>query len=228
MATIGGPNSIVQDGLAFYVDPANKDSYPGSGTDCFNLLNTSETGSMVSSAMFGNVNAGTFIFDGVDDQLFFDNFNLGTSNTINLWVKSSDSSAAYFGPIGNDFNEYDYVLFRYQNGSLYYGAGDDTGNGGSVQIAAGSTDEWVDGKWNLHSFVRDTTNVKYYVNGQIKNNVTKANNFNNKATCVEWFGRTQGSTWLEGNITAISLYKDKALSAEEVLQNYNSLKARFI
>ena len=47
MATHGGPN-IVEDGLVFYIDPANKDSYnSGSATEtsAFNLLSPIFSGS---------------------------------------------------------------------------------------------------------------------------------------------------------------------------------------
>ena len=47
MPVTAGPN-IVTDGLVLYIDAANKESYPGSGTSCFDLQNTSRTYSLVN------------------------------------------------------------------------------------------------------------------------------------------------------------------------------------
>ena len=46
MAYSMGPGKIVEDGLIFYVDAANKESYPGSGTNINNLIDNNITGSM--------------------------------------------------------------------------------------------------------------------------------------------------------------------------------------
>ena len=47
MPTTAGPN-IVKDGLVFYVDAANKVSYPGSGTTWSNII-SGDNGTLSSS-----------------------------------------------------------------------------------------------------------------------------------------------------------------------------------
>ena len=39
MAYAFGPGKIIEDGLVFYVDAANKDSYVSGSSDTFNILN---------------------------------------------------------------------------------------------------------------------------------------------------------------------------------------------
>ena len=60
MAYAFGPGKIVEDGLVFYIDPANKDSYVSGSLDTFNILNKSVSGSFTSTGMFENINAGVF------------------------------------------------------------------------------------------------------------------------------------------------------------------------
>ena len=91
MAYAFGAPSIVQDGLIFYVDPANKDSYPGSGT-VTNTLIGDNVGTLQSSNMFENINAGAFALDGADEEITFansTNFPVGYEGfTISLWFKA--------------------------------------------------------------------------------------------------------------------------------------------
>ena len=67
MAYAFGAPSIVQDGLVFYVDAANGDSYPGSGTTVTDLIGINN--GTISGATFTNVNAGVWDFDGTDDKI---------------------------------------------------------------------------------------------------------------------------------------------------------------
>ena len=69
MAYAFGAPSIVQDGLVFYIDAANKDSYLGSGTTVSSISNPtgSNIGTIQQSGMFDSNNAGVFAFDSKDD-----------------------------------------------------------------------------------------------------------------------------------------------------------------
>jgi hypothetical protein len=63
-------NNIVTDGLVFYIDPAYKISYPGTGTSVENTI-FSSTGTMSATGMFDTSNQGTFVFDGAGDNIDF-------------------------------------------------------------------------------------------------------------------------------------------------------------
>ena len=50
---------IVTDGLIFYIDAANKRSYPGTGTDSFDLIHSND-GVLTNGASFDSGNGGSF------------------------------------------------------------------------------------------------------------------------------------------------------------------------
>lgn len=53
MAVSGGPN-IVDDGLIYYLDAANPQSFVSGSTMVYNLLNPTDTGSLIGTARYGN------------------------------------------------------------------------------------------------------------------------------------------------------------------------------
>jgi hypothetical protein len=64
----GYGKSIVTDGLVFYVDAANGNSYPGSGTDWANLSG-SATATLTNAPTYSSSNGGYFSFDGTNDHV---------------------------------------------------------------------------------------------------------------------------------------------------------------
>ena len=88
MATHGGPN-IVEDGLVFYVDAANKDSYVSGSLSTFNLITPSITGSLKNDTSFVSNNSGVWDFDGTDDII-----NLGSSDTFSLCSGSAGTNGS--------------------------------------------------------------------------------------------------------------------------------------
>ena len=65
-----GP-SIVTDGLVFYVDAANENSYPGSGTTWTDLAG-SDDGTLTNGPTFDSGNAGSIVFDGVNRTIYLE------------------------------------------------------------------------------------------------------------------------------------------------------------
>ena len=61
-----GPR-IVTDGLIFYIDAANKKSYPGSGTTYSNLKNLSNEGTLYHGISLQPNHGGVWDFDGPSD-----------------------------------------------------------------------------------------------------------------------------------------------------------------
>ena len=94
MSTLqGGPGSIVTDGLVLYLDAGNYLSYPGSGTVWEDLSSGGNNGTLTNGPTYSSDNAGSIVFDGVDDYVnlgnIFNNVFAGLSPkfTISAWVK---------------------------------------------------------------------------------------------------------------------------------------------
>ena len=81
-------NNIVTDGLVYYLDPAYKISYPGTGTTITDI--EGNLNATMNGTAFSSVNNGVLDFDGIDDDLdtpFNDVFNL--CNITNFTVNAS-------------------------------------------------------------------------------------------------------------------------------------------
>ena len=61
---------IIKNGLVFNMDPANRASYTGIGTDAFNTIDTSNTGSLKNGLQYvPDRHGGSFEWDGSDDYI---------------------------------------------------------------------------------------------------------------------------------------------------------------
>ena len=219
MATHGGPN-IVDDGLVFYVDPSNTDSWSGPNSNIVNSLIGSATGSIDNdtSGSFGNNNS--FTFDGVDDKISIPPDPLATETrtafTVSIWAKPTGSPSGALFINGNFYNFgmrfystlFDVYLYNLQltiRTSLS-GLGLDNSN------------------WNNIALVMDDSASpeieKIYVNGISKFSDTSARSYVSNTNPL-----LIGSGF-NGDIGPIKMY-NRALSAQEVTQNYNALKGRF-
>ena len=81
-----GP-SIVTDGLVFYVDAANENSYPGSGTDWADLSGDA-TATLTNGPTYSSNNGGYIDFDGSNDHVEVTGINVSALSTFTLeaWV----------------------------------------------------------------------------------------------------------------------------------------------
>jgi hypothetical protein len=228
MGTSYSPN-IVKDGLTFYVDPANLRTYPRSGTTVTDLKGK-ETATLQSSGMFANNNAGVFAFDGVNNYYLFNplsinmysvsiwfNPSVGWNNTTyNSTPLSFDTFkvAIHFGKITGNFDSL-MSIHTNDNQANYYGG-------------SGKT---IDATWNHVTFNWETNKYQIYLNG--KSVTTSAHLTPNLINTSymdfigvgKWFYAGAGTPF-NGDIGPIQMY-NRALSASEVKQNYNAMKARF-
>ena len=213
--------SIVTDGLVFALDAANTRCYSGSGTNVNGLVGGS-FGTLVNGVGFTSSNNGSFIFDGTNDWInvpsdssfAFNNF------TISAWFKSSDKS------------RYNDIISRYSLGVvkvLFYSEitnGRLTFEVGSDRLIDTSSDI-VNGFWNYVTARRSSGNLEVFING-IRSNfiVSTSNGF---IDADRWrIGTTNASgDFANCNIAQIQMY-NRALSQQEILQNFNATKGRYI
>jgi len=237
MAGIAAPN-IVKDGLVFAVDPANQRSYPGSGNNCFNLVNLSHTGSLLGDTTTIK-NPTTFVFDhdNDDDKISFQipsTLNLTTALTLEAWINQEQLPSSAHGDgvisVGNgSSNSGNYEFTTLNNKSIYFRM---STSGTKVY---NPTDITIDlNKWYHIVCTFDTsTTMEVYINSvRVGTGSTTAQsqiiNTNNN---IFYIGQRHvhssgNSSTFGGFISACKIY-NRALSASEVLQNYNALKGRF-
>ena len=220
--------TIVPDGLVMYLDPANSRSYSGSGNTVYNMALSSSIGATLSSGVSFSSNPSTFASTASNFLLSDYTLASGTSFTVCMWFKRVGSNfwSAMFGcEVWNSGIGY--------NGRLETATTVRFSRGGDGTGIVYSNAALVSANFNHYAFVKNPSgsNSFIYLNGvQVASgsindvSITKPFVFNgrwlNSGTDVST-GDAQASQF-----SNISVYT-KALSAQEVLQNYNATKKRY-
>jgi hypothetical protein len=213
--------NIVKDGLILNLDAAKKDSYPGSGTTWYDIVGT-YNGTLVNGPIFDSANAGSVIFDGVDDYVSLTNSPLPNNFTYSIWVKRNGN--------GNQGTRGIVI----SNGSTYIDVGFNNKilfslilSGGSQNLIMSPDGTIVNtGVWAHYAATYNQQQAKLYLNGI---EVASSNYTLPPINDISTFrvgGYAGGSYNLNGNISNLQ-YHSRALSASEVLQNYNAQKGRY-
>jgi hypothetical protein len=218
------PN-IPLDGLQMYLDAGIVQSYNRTGTTWNNLIYGNANGTLVNGPSFSSGDGGSIVFDGVDDYASC-NFTIGAGDfTFNLWIKKPTNT-----------NNIEFVMGRYaditvRGAMLYFNGGTlrfrlgGSPSGGFVESNLGNI---TDGIWkNITCSVTRTGNMISYING-VPAVTTDASTQQGSIANGNFIGGfVEIPSWVtSGNLAIVSSYT-KALSASEVLQNYNATKGRF-
>ena len=226
MGSFGGPD-IITDGLALAVDAGSTRSYPGSGTTTTSLV-SSNIGSLINGVGFSSDNGGTFTFDGVNDFISFDTtLTFSSANLTSVtWVKL-DSYPSQNSTIGFSPDSGTAGFRMYSISATSFGVWTRHGTGGGVTAIATNNgiplNEWVQ-----VTFVLNGTNGIIYKNGVAILSGTFTQTPNALSSSPVWLSRYSGGGYVLDGKTASALLYNKALTAAEVLQNYNAQKNRFI
>lgn len=220
-------NSIVTDGLVLYVDAGNGDSYPGSGTAWSDLVG-SNNGTLTNGPTFDSGNGGSIVFDGTNDSVALSEGGLSFPNdsadfTCEVVVKldTITPQQVFFQQEDSGGTGRSWIFLRNNSGnhafSSYLGASDLLLTSLGVPTA-----ETV---YHLHvKYESGVLHIGY--NGTWYQSSTRSIDEN----CTGGFRigtNKNASLSTDGNIYCVRVY-NRALSAAEVLQNYNALKNRFI
>ena len=223
MAISRGPK-IVTNGLVLALDAADKNSYKGSGTTWKDLSGNNNNGTLTNGPTFSNSSRGTIVFDGTDDNIQLgnaSNFVSANGITVNCWVKTNVTEVykKIFVTVTTGTQSITGVYFSLGPSpyNYYFGI-----NG--VQQAT-STSNLSTTQYNNICGTYDKSNIKLYLNG-----VLLATTAYTTSISTSGIGRISGydngSEIWDGNISSVMIY-NRALTATEVLQNYNATKSRF-
>ena len=81
----------------------------------------------------------------------------------------------------------------------------------------------MDGNWNHIVVTYDETNLKFYINGALDETIAYTSTIPNNDVDLHIGARPDGVQLFESDIAQPRIY-NRALTASEVLQNYNSGK----
>ena len=224
------PNTYTSDNLVLHYNPSMTESYPGSGTSLFDLTGNGLTGTM-SNITFSNP---AFTYNGSSSQVSIpDNALLepGTGNwTMEAWFKPTQftvNAKTVLGKFdnGGTSNIISYAM-RQINGNIRADFSNGT-NAFTSDDYAISLNNWV------HMvYVWDRTNsILYtYSNGALKQsrsiNITGGIRNGTTNLFIGSYNGGEYAQYFTGQIGIVRLYK-KALTASEVLKNYDSNKSLY-
>ena len=228
---------IIKDGLVFNMDPANRASYPRTGTTATDTIgNTSGT---LNGATFSNINSGVFNFDGSDDYIDCADttyLNGVSQMSLSIWF-NLDAAAQNKGLIGDmasisfsSTNGHFHIVTKSASGDdysfrIYFIRADSVE--ASIQI---SNQPFTESQWHNLVMTFNAGTVKFYADGSFASSAIydAANGipttFAGTAKPLD-IGRWSSLEW-DGKIACTQIY-NRVLSANEVLHNYNALKGRF-
>ena len=193
----------------------------------YDVSSGGNNGTLINGPTFSSANGGSIVFDGVDDTVSVpDNavldftVNLTSEVWINLNLYKDISIVNAKGNGGGQIKAYNY-LFVGSNTSIAFRFSDGINDQSSPTISKFILPE---GTWGHVVGVLDTTAIRIYLNGvEIGTATTRTINPNPNNSPLYISGPTYS---LNGKI-AISRIYNRALTATEVLQNYNAQKGRF-
>jgi hypothetical protein len=253
MAGTVAPN-MVTDGLVLYLDAANTKSYPGSGTTWTDIAGFQNTGILTNGPTFNSGNAGAIVFDGTNDYINCGNntsLQITTSITVETWIyftsltNNSDLSliSKYSNAGGSSYQGW--ILFKSTSNYINLGPGGTggpninefawlaTSNGNVTGATLGTGEQAVLNTWTHIVGVFDslTNSMQIYTNGALKRSAVRTGQTSGvllnspRNICI---GGTpdDNARYIQGKIPTTKIY-NRALSAQEVLQNYNATKTRF-
>jgi hypothetical protein len=221
--------NIVTNGLVLNLDGGNLVSYGGTGTNWYDLTNTTTGGTLTNGPTYTTSNGGSISLDGSDDYVFIAGPNsgplntIGTGNfTINVWASNTGSA------------NYRWFLSNWLTTGMHMGMNASSQFGGYF----GDNDELrtdysipSDGSWHFYTATRTSGTIKYFVDGIertiiLGNPTNKTNSLSSGTdTKIGTRGDATSQQWL-GNVAIEQIY-NRALSQSEIIQNFNAHKSRY-
>lgn len=219
MSTIGGAN-IVREGLVLYLDAANQKSYLSGSTVWKDLSLNNNSGSLVNGPTFDSANLGSIVFDGVDDYIVTP-YNVTLLDfTVGAWFKSNGLNNTYNRIVDKDYAS-GFWIGRNFNIINSWGGGVLEQN-----YPYGRYITLEDNQWHYLVSIRSGSTHILYGDG-ITNTISGTVSTSALSGVQVRIGTQAGlGAYLNGSISSVQIY-NRALSAQEILQNYEALKSRY-
>ena len=224
-STLGGlsliPSSppIVSDGLTLQLDAGNPSSYGGSGDTWTDIAGTEQNITLVNSPTYTSGTPSYFTFNGSSQY----GYGSGAVLTTTSYTKSVWFYLNSYSPNNNLVSSYSggHFMFMATTNKIYSGHA----NWG-YYLAYPSTATISLSTWYNATLTFNTTDgMTLYINGVQDSTYTADKNAHggDSSTDIASFG---GSNLLDGRISKVYCY-NRSLTADEVLQNFNSDKSQF-
>jgi hypothetical protein len=228
MPTSTGPN-IIENGLILALDASDTTSYIPNDTTWFDLSGNNN-GTLINDPIYDSANAGSIGFDGANSSAQLSNdtrYNI-QDITVSVWVYQSEP------------NSYNPIIVRYGQTTNYNGwsisyapATSKFSWGGRESIAlyinAATVNTYAVDRWHNVVGTKLANTWAIYVNGILDTSTTAGLGNVSFLTSNMNLAADVGAAYNNYGACKIAntqIY-NRALSATEILQNYNAVKNRF-
>lgn len=214
---------IVSSGLQLYLDAGKASSYPGSGTAWTDLSGNGRNGTLTNGPAYSATNGGSIVFDGSNDFVQCSGSLTATAATFVIWIRRN-------GP-QDDFDGIMYSRSATATGISFFGT---TNKISYTWNNAVNTYTWDSGllipdlTWCMVAVSVTSTTAKAYLcqSGGITSATNTVSHTSATLDDIKIGQDDLGGRYFNGNIAIAQLY-NIALSAEQILQNFQADRTRF-
>lgn len=218
-------------GLLLHLDAGNTSSYPGTGTVWTDLSGNSNHGTLFNGPTYSSANGGSIVFDGANDYVKVVSSVIpdNGSFTVSTWAKIPSGRFAEMINTRNLTDNKGFLLTS-RNNKIRVQI---INTGGGQQFEPNTTGIIQDNTWHLITITVDVSinQMKWYVDNNLVNTVSFASgslqgqSYFSIGWDYAWTGAGSQAYFL-GSIATVSVY-GRALTATEVVTDYNALRPRF-
>lgn len=218
-------SKIVTNGLVMYLDAANRQSYPGSGTTWTDLSELGNNGTLINGPTFSSENRGAIVFDGVNDQAHCTGSITLSQATFLAWIKRNGSQPAWAG----------IIYSRSLTGLAGINYRSDTNQLGYIWTDSGTYYNWVssltppDQSWCMVAVsVNSSAAVAYLC--QASGITSATNSVSHPQLTIDDIKISIDdvlTTRVAKQSVAVASIYNRALTQAEIQQNFNALRGRF-
>jgi hypothetical protein len=231
--------NLVTSGLVLDLDAAKVASYPGTGTTWFDISGNGNNGTLTNGPTFTGIGKqAAIVFDGTNDYIQTPIQIISRPWTFSTWFNFTSLT------VNGGFNTFfgQDTSISIPRGTFYFQKAGITTEGveaNKVNFSIVKTDGSIvptnglnvlqTNTWYNYTAVLTTTNISLYENGILQNTTTNSDSFitpNTNIVLNAGYYANNISDYWPGKSSIFQMY-NRALSAAEVLQNFNALRGRY-
>ena len=213
----------VTDGLVLYMDAANSKSYVSGSTTWNDISRGGNIGTLLNGPTYNSSNSGNIVFDGTDDYVTVTEIGQLTRFSIESWFRPTTHP--------NNLAAVVTSVYPGTNGTVNFKIGYEGGSGmvGGTYIGGWFLTPSVPttlNTWQQVIFTYNGSSLAIYSNGVSGGSNAFVGTPNSGGDGIRIGRRWDTADYFTGNIAITRIY-NRALSQQEITQNYNATKTRF-
>ena len=221
MAYFSGPN-IVTDGLVLALDAASERSYPGTGSNWYDLSGSGYTHSLIGSPAYTTIDGAVCFNMGVSGayaEPTSSTYTLPNNFTYTGWARIlSDSQTVLWRTLWRPTPN-DHVILV-QDATNIIGYYDNDSGGGFVSYGLNVGTMGIEEVWTLYTVVASSGTSTLYINDNEYSGSVPYTAAGNNHNLISYPNQSFG-------YVASTMIYSRALTTVEISQNFNAQKSRF-